>query len=759
MLINCNPRNAFKFFIKYVIILLLIFNIINFFYININIITNMTFFKIIIWFVLNIYYIVYIIIPLTIKIIIILYTVVIQLLHAFIIYTIENISLTLNYSEDISNLNLCNLFHFIFIKLILILSDIFNFKNIISMDEIYIYTYITVLNAYFISSDNSTILFEIIILSFTDIVNIAFNTVEYLTFELLHICYIIIYILFEEFTPATSLYVIEHRFLLKCILIDDYDSLLLYAANILEKFTFGLQSLFFLIILYQLFLVIYYIFNKIINYKIVFITLNLIFFIQLHAALFLFILNKQILFDLTTAMNSDFILYKIISLKFDRLAWVFIFTVYTISFFVHLYQFFYLYDMPNKERFLIKLNVFILSMLGVVISNNWLSLLFSWEVLGQSSFFLIAYYKNKPSSLKSALKAFFYNKISDITLILAFVLYFKLYQTVSFITVIKDSYYNSYIGSFILVTALAKSAQFIFYFWLPDSMEAPIPASALIHSATLVSAGIYLAIRFKLLIENNNGARYILLFSTPTSMVLFSIIALNQTDIKKLLAYSTISNCAFIYLILLTKNYELVQLYFILHGLIKSLSFITAGSLIQKQNHFQDFRKWFIVNRHEYGLLILLIVMLLILATIPATLLYNIKTNVTTMDTTNIYQTIFLQLTLLIYTVNSYLYGIKLLTCVLNKSHLYEKIQFSKLEYSLWLKKSIKIILIYCVYFTSILIILYMQNLVNIQLIYSWQWLLLLLLLILILIYCNLKNKFWIMYIIIQIIQLLILFI
>jgi len=121
-------------------------------------------------------------------------------------------------------------------------------------------------------------------------------------------------------------------------------------------------------------------------------------------------------------------------------------------------------------------------------------------------------------------------------------------------------------------------------------MEAPVPASALIHSATLVSAGIYLSLRFIQIIECNELADWCLIVSAPITMVLASAMALNQTDIKRLLAYSTISNCAFIYFILLSKNYELTQFYFILHGVIKSLSFLIAGFLIQQQNHNQDFR-------------------------------------------------------------------------------------------------------------------------------------------------------------------------
>lgn len=121
-------------------------------------------------------------------------------------------------------------------------------------------------------------------------------------------------------------------------------------------------------------------------------------------------------------------------------------------------------------------------------------------------------------------------------------------------------------------------------------MEAPIPASALIHSATLVSAGIYLNLRFIKLIETSNITLNVILIFSSISMLTASLIALTQTDIKKLLAYSTISNCGFVYFLIYLKFYNYAVLYFTLHGIVKSFSFLLAGNLIHTNNHLQDFR-------------------------------------------------------------------------------------------------------------------------------------------------------------------------
>lgn len=517
--------------------------------------------------------------------------------------------------------------------------------------------------------------------------------------------------------------------------------------NIFKNFKIPIAKIFFILFSIQIVIVIYYQIYKNLNYKIIFNIINIILFLQVHILSILYILKYETIITLTHNINNNMSLLHFFTVKIDKLSLIFLITVYIISFFVHLYQFLYMYDNPYKEKFLVLINIFILSMLLIVMSANWLLLLFAWEILGQSSFFLISFYKNKPSSFKSGYKAFFFNKISDIFLMLAFVLYFKIYQNFNYLNLEVTTHYTNIIGTLILVTALIKSAQFIFYFWLPDSMEAPVPASALIHSATLVSAGIYLTLRFILFMENNIFVECILSISAPITMILASLIALNQTDIKRLLAYSTISNCAFIYLLILLKNYELAQFYFILHGVVKSFSFIIAGFLIQQQNHNQDIRNWEIINKSDKLAVFILILALLLLATTPLSIIYNIKTNINLFNTTSNYESILISSTLLIYSINSYLYGLKPLLLILNKKYTLTKLNKQSTDNFNLTYNNIKIITFYYIYIILIILIMYNYLQININNFLNFQWLITVILLSVIVVYVNNDiSKLWVLF-------------
>lgn len=518
------------------------------------------------------------------------------------------------------------------------------------------------------------------------------------------------------------------------------------------------NNIFIITLLIQIVLVTYYQIFKNLNYKIVILTISTILFVQIHTSIILYALNYNFGVVSVWSTNSQFDLFEVFSLKLDGLAFIFILTVYLIGFFVHMYQFLYLYDTPSKERFLSSINLFIISMLLIVFSSNWFLLLLAWEILGQSSFFLISFFKNKPSAFKSGYKAFFFNKISDITLIIAFILYFKIFQRFEFLNINNLTIDLKYVGVLILITAFVKSAQFFFYFWLPDSMEAPVPASALIHSATLVSAGIYLSLRFVQFIECNELAELCLLISAPLTMVLASAMALNQTDIKRLLAYSTISNCAFIYYILLSKNYDLTQFYFVLHGVLKSLSFLIAGFLIQQQHHNQDFRNWELKNKNEIFSVILLALSLLLLATLPISLIYNIKNNVNTFNSYSSGLTLYLFLTLIIYTINSYMYGLKIILTLLNRRFYLIKtkkqvISNFKLAFSV-----IRIVVVYYIYILIIIGILYYYLQVNVNTFMNLQWVITIVLMTSSLMYLSVQNNRFILILVVSIVMLTLIF-
>lgn len=193
--------------------------------------------------------------------------------------------------------------------------------------------------------------------------------------------------------------------------------------------------------------------------------------------------------------------------------------------------------------------------------------------------------------MKSSLKAFFFNRISDLFLFIFFAAFLFEYGTSSLVTVHSTGSSIEFLLLFSLTQlAFIKSAQGVYYFWLPDSMEAPIPASALIHSATLVSAGIYLCLRFRYLLLSNVFLRDFILYHSLISAVIFSFTAFLQYDIKRLLAFSTISNCSFMYFLISLGFLNETLFYFTLHGFLKSLLFLLVGYLIINNFHSQDIR-------------------------------------------------------------------------------------------------------------------------------------------------------------------------
>lgn len=241
-------------------------------------------------------------------------------------------------------------------------------------------------------------------------------------------------------------------------------------------------------------------------------------------------------------------------------------------------------------------------MILLVMAGSWFTLLLGWELIGVTSFLLINFWTSKIMTLKSAFKAFVFNKISDAALIVAICIALTsgtlyLNFSSSFVGYLASTYaylgfgyvsYASLFLFFITVAACCKSAQFGFHVWLPDSMEAPVPASALIHSATLVSAGIYLLVRF-------NGFFTICevqanIFGLITAFTAFygAVIASFQTDVKKILAYSTISHCGVLMFSVLTHNPFVTIFYLFAHGFFKSVNFICVGNFIQASNNYQD---------------------------------------------------------------------------------------------------------------------------------------------------------------------------
>lgn len=299
----------------------------------------------------------------------------------------------------------------------------------------------------------------------------------------------------------------------------------------------------------------------------------------------------------TVQINFDILL--------DKLSITYVTLVLSIGVCVLTYTFSYFRYEPHVERLFLFINLFMMSMCILVIGGNIFVLFLGWELIGLTSFFLINFWSTKIATLKAAFKAFLFNKISDLG-ILIFIILNLLILGESNILVLNSLMSNfidyninllgfnvayiEFLTFFLMLSAFIKSAQFGFHIWLPDSMEAPVPASALIHSATLVSAGVFLLLRFSFIIELTSVTLYWILLTSSVTAALGGIGACFQSDAKRILAYSTISHCGFLVFLSCFFNLEIVLLYLCVHGFFKALVFMCVGNVIRFARNYQDFR-------------------------------------------------------------------------------------------------------------------------------------------------------------------------
>ncbi len=289
----------------------------------------------------------------------------------------------------------------------------------------------------------------------------------------------------------------------------------------------------------------------------------------------------------------------------DKLSITYVALILSIGMCVLLYTFSYFRYEPHVERLFLFINLFMISMCILVIGGNLFVLFLGWELIGLTSFFLINFWSTKISTLKAAFKAFIFNKISDLGILIFIslnLLTIGEYNILTLNTVFSNFIdykvniiglqisYIEFLSFFLMLSAFIKSAQFGFHIWLPDSMEAPVPASALIHSATLVSAGVFLLLRFSFLIELTSTTLYWILITSSLTAALGGIGACFQSDAKRILAYSTISHCGFLIFLSCFFNLEVVLLYLCVHGFFKALVFMCVGNVIRFARNYQDFR-------------------------------------------------------------------------------------------------------------------------------------------------------------------------
>ena len=301
------------------------------------------------------------------------------------------------------------------------------------------------------------------------------------------------------------------------------------------------------------------------------------------------------------------------SIKIDQLSSVMLVVVTLVSAIVHVYSIGYMSHDPHQPRFMSYLSLFTFAMLVLVTSDNFLQLFFGWEGVGLCSYFLIGFWFKKPTANAAAIKAFIVNRVGDFGFALGIFLVFYVFGTVNYeevfnkVTVYKDNNLNflglelnviNLICFLLFIGAMGKSAQIFLHTWLPDAMEGPTPVSALIHAATMVTAGVFLVVRCSPIYEYSP---IILSFITVIGMstALFAAtIALVQNDIKKIIAYSTCSQLGYMFFATGVGAYNVAMFHLFTHAFFKALLFLGAGSVIHSFKDEQDINKMGGVYKH-----------------------------------------------------------------------------------------------------------------------------------------------------------------
>ncbi len=294
------------------------------------------------------------------------------------------------------------------------------------------------------------------------------------------------------------------------------------------------------------------------------------------------------------------------ALRIDPLTAVMLVVVTTVSALVHLYSIGYMADDPHKPRFFSYLSFFTFAMLMLVTADNLAQLFFGWEGVGLASYLLIGFWFHKPEANAAAIKAFLVNRVGDFGFALGIFAVFLLTGSINFDTIFaqapdlvgKNFHFLSFnadaltvICLLLFMGAMGKSAQFLLHTWLPDAMEGPTPVSALIHAATMVTAGVFMVARLSPLFELAPTAQAFVIFIGATTAIFAATIALVQNDIKRIIAYSTCSQLGYMFVAMGAGAYSIGMFHLFTHAFFKALLFLGSGSVILAMHHEQDIRK------------------------------------------------------------------------------------------------------------------------------------------------------------------------
>ena len=291
----------------------------------------------------------------------------------------------------------------------------------------------------------------------------------------------------------------------------------------------------------------------------------------------------------------------------DRLTVLMMVVVTFVSMVVHIYTVGYMADDPGYQRFFSYISLFTFSMLMLVMSNNFLQLFFGWEAVGLVSYLLIGFWYKKETAIFANLKAFLVNRVGDLGFILGIAGVVTFAGSLDYATVfasagdiasqtveiIPGKTWNaaSVVCILLFIGAMGKSAQMPLHVWLPDSMEGPTPISALIHAATMVTAGIFMVARMSPLFELSETALAVVVTIGALTAILMGLVAVVQNDIKRVVAYSTLSQLGYMTVALGVSAYSAAIFHLMTHAFFKALLFLAAGSVIIAMHHEQDIRK------------------------------------------------------------------------------------------------------------------------------------------------------------------------
>jgi len=294
------------------------------------------------------------------------------------------------------------------------------------------------------------------------------------------------------------------------------------------------------------------------------------------------------------------------SIRVDSLSAVMLIVVTTVSALVHLYSAGYMEDDPSKPRFFAYLSLFTFAMLMLVTAADFMQLFFGWEGVGLASYLLIGFWFKKPTANAAAIKAFVVNRVGDFGFALGIMTVFWMFHTIRFAELFplfaaQAGHSWAFAGGtwsaldlaglLLFIGAMGKSAQFLLHTWLPDAMEGPTPVSALIHAATMVTAGVYMVCLLSPLYEHAPVARTVITVIGAVTALFAATVALVQNDIKRVIAYSTCSQLGYMFFAAGIGAYQAAMFHLFTHAFFKALLFLGAGSVIHGMHHEQDMRR------------------------------------------------------------------------------------------------------------------------------------------------------------------------